>query len=145
MLDLQVTGGDKVAKMLDKLGKAEQGEFKKAAKKETREGLRAILAAAKAAAPVQTGRLRKAIKLRAWRRPGRGEVGNKVFIDPGRKRDDPRGAYYGSMIESGRVVGGRYIAGRYMLTNAYKQGGDAAQRKLSAGISAVADRIITGG
>jgi len=145
MLEMQVAGGEKIAKMLDRLGAAETGEFKKAAKKETRDGLKPMLKSARAAAPRKTGRLRKAIKLRAWKRPNKGEVGSKVFIDPGRKRDDPRGAYYGSMVESGHIAGGRYIPGRYMIRNAYERRGAEAQRQVAAGLSAAADKIIKKG
>lgn len=140
-MSMQVTGGDEIASLLDDLGTAGP-EFKKAAKKATREGLRPIHADAKANAPRVTGRLRKAIKLRAWRRPARGEVGVKVSIDPGRKRDDPSGAYYGIMVEGGFVANGVYVPGRHMLEIAYRRGKQAAQAKVAIALSREADGII---
>jgi len=142
--DLTVTGGDEIAAALDSLGKAEQREFRKAAKRVTREALKPVHAAARAGAPKKTGRLRRAVKLRAWRRPAPGEVGMKVYIDPGDNRDDTRGAYYGNMIESGHIAGGRYVPGRHFLRKAAAAGGTAAQAKLAAALGREADRIIRG-
>ena len=143
-VEMVVTGGDAIAASLDRLSKAGQREFKKAAKKATREGLKPLHAAAKAGVPVETGRLRKAVKLRAWRRPKQGEVGMKVFIDPGDNRADPRGAYYGSMVESGHIAGGTYVPGRHFLRRAAAAHGQAAQATLSAALSKAADDVIRG-
>jgi len=142
MLEMQISGGDEIASMLDDLGTAEKREFKKTAKKEVRAALRPIHAVAKATAPRVTGRLRRAIKLRAWRRPARGEVGVKVSIDPGRKRNDPNGAYYGLMVEGGFVANGVYVPGRHMLEIAYRRGNQLAQLRVAMALSREADGII---
>ncbi len=141
---MDIAGGDEIADMLDRLGKAEQREFKKAAKRSTREGLKPMHQAARAAAPRVSGRLRKAIKLRTWRRPKPGEVGMKLFIDPGKSRDDPAGAYYGEMIECGHVASGTYVPGRYMIRNAEARFGVAAQDNLAKDLAREADRVIKG-
>ena len=139
---MNVAGGDEVSKMLDNLSKAEQGEFKKAAKKEIRQAAKPILNAAKAGAPDKTGRLKRAIKLRAWRRPNRGEIGVKVFIDPGKSRDDPKGAYYGAMRNSGFIANGTYVPGSHFMENAHDRHGEAAASNLAAGLSSAADKVI---
>lgn len=141
-IEMQVAGGDEIASMLDDLGKAEQGAFKKVSKKAVRSGMKPIHTVAKANTPVVTGRLKKAVKLRAWRRPARGEVGVKVAIDPGKKRDDPNGAYYGLMVEGGFVANGVYVPGRHMLAMAYERGKQSAQLEVAKALSREADGII---
>ena len=142
MLNMQISAGDSVVSMLDDLGDAEKKEFKKTAKRAVRTGLKPLLIAARAAAPKKTGRLRRAIKQRAWRRPARGEVGSKVSIDPGRKRNDTKGAYYGLMVEWGYIVDGRYVGGVHMLGKAYKQHGTRAQLELAMALSTEIDGVI---
>ena len=137
-----VEGGAEVLKMLDGLGRAEQAAFKKAAKRTTRAGLKPMHKAARAAAPKRSGRLAKAIKLRTWRNPQRGQVGHALYINPGRKRDDPSGAFYGGMIEGGYIANGTYVPGRHMIGNAYRQYARSAQETVARALLAEADKII---
>lgn len=59
----------------------------------------AMMEAAKAGAPVDTGRLRDAIKKQRHPRPRKLNEIVGVGVDPGRKRDDPKGAWYGYIVE----------------------------------------------
>ena len=139
---MTVEGGEDVAKMLDKLGKAEKRAFVKAAKRTTRAGLKPMHKAARAAAPKRSGRLAKAIKLRTWRNPKRGQVGHALYINPGRKRDDPSGAFYGGMIEGGYIANGTYVPGRHMIANAHRAHAKRAQESVAKALLAEADKII---
>lgn len=59
----------------------------------------AMLEAARSGAPVRTGRLRDAIKKQRHPRPKKLNEIVGVGVDPGRKRDDPKGAWYGYIVE----------------------------------------------
>jgi len=68
-----------------------------------RAGANFMLKKIRAAAPVRTGRLRKAIKVstsKINRRRRNGKVGVFLRINPGKSRDDLRGAYYGKFVEN---------------------------------------------
>ena len=82
-----------------------------------RSGANFMLKKVRQAAPIKTGRLRKAIrvstsKIHTRRRDG--IVGVYITIKKGKKRDDPKGAYYGLFVERGYVAGkqGKTLASR---------------------------------
>ncbi len=137
-----VTGGDQLARELAALGQADKREFRAAIRRDMRQQIAVLREAARAGAPMRTGRLRRAIKVKAWTHPAAGEIGVKLIINRGVSRDDTGGAYYGWMIEFGRILNGRYLAGRYMLTHAYEQHGQAAADAVSDGILRAAKTII---
>jgi hypothetical protein len=141
---VHVEGGDAIAAMLARLDRLGKKDFKTLARKSAREAATPILDAARAAAPVRTGRLKRAIRKSVWKHPAAGEVGIKISIARGKSRDDPRGAYYGAMIETGYLAGGRYVPGRYMLTNAHAMHGAAAAAKMAADLARAADAAIKG-
>lgn len=137
MKAMTVEGGDYVLKMLDQLGKAEQGAFRKAAKRTTRAGLKPMHAAARSATPKVSGRAQKAIKLRAWKNPKPGEVGHKIEFDRSAK-----GAWYVLRLESGYIADGTFVPGRHMIANAYESGHKAAQEHVAKNLLAEANKII---
>ncbi len=139
---MSVSGGDELAKTLEKLGQAEHREFKKAAKRETREAAKPILNAARAGVPKKSGRLKRAVKLRAWRKPKRGEIGVKVVIDPGKSRDDLKGAWYGGIVNGGYIQNGQYHPGRHFMEHAHDSYGKRAGEDLAKGLSRAADWVI---
>ena len=88
-----------------------------------RSGANYMLKKTRAAAPKKTGRLRRAItvkKSKIYRRRRNGQVGVYISIKKGRKRNDPKGAYYGRFVEGGhkKASGGR-VKGRFFIRNTY--------------------------
>jgi len=80
-----------------------------------RQGANLMARYVRAAAPVKTGRLKKAIrvgnsKINTLRKNG--QVGVYVTIKKGRSRKDPKGAYYAPWVENGYDRGSRQITGR---------------------------------
>lgn len=141
---MSVSGGDKIAKTLENLGKPAQIEFKKAAKRAMRTAMKPVLAAARGGVRNRSGRLKRAVKMRAWRKPKRGEVGVKVFIDPGKSRDDPKGAWYGGIVNGGYIQNGRYHPGQHFMEHAHDSHGKKAGEDLAKGLSRAADKVIKG-
>jgi hypothetical protein len=79
-----------------------------------RSGAKLILAEARSRVPVKTGRLKKALTVknsRINRRRRNGKVGIYLSINPGRSRDDNRGAYYGKFVDLGYKRGSKQITG----------------------------------
>jgi len=67
------------------------------------------------AAPVKTGRLKKAIRIknsRINRINKNGKVGIYITISAGKNRKDPRGAYYAKWVENGYMRGSKIIGKR---------------------------------
>lgn len=74
-----------------------------------------MLKAIKAAAPVKTGRLRKAIKIKNSsinRLKRNGKVGIYITVNKGKSRKDMSGAYYGRFVEQGYNKGSKAVTGR---------------------------------
>jgi len=143
-LEMSISGGARLERLFRNLAKAETGAVKKEVRREVRAEIKPIRRAARAAAPARTGRLRRAIKARAWKRPARGEVGMKVLIDRGASRDDPRGAYYGAMVNSGYVRGGRAVAGAHFMERAARSEGPAAAKAVSKAMARAIRRAARG-
>lgn len=80
-----------------------------------RQGANDMARKIRAAAPVKTGRLRKAIRVRnssihTLRKNG--NVGVFVTVYAGKNRKDPKGAWYGKFIENGYNRGSKAVTGR---------------------------------
>jgi len=89
-----------------------------------RNGANFMLKQIRSAAPVKTGRLKRAIKIknsRINRIAGNGSVGVYITIDPGKSRKDMKGAWYGKFVEVGynrgsKAVGGHEAVARGIVT-----------------------------
>jgi len=80
-----------------------------------RAGANYLLKKVRAAAPVKTGRLKRAAIVansRINRRRVNGKVGVYFTIKKGKKRTDARGAYYGKFVENGYKKGNTVVPGR---------------------------------
>ncbi|MCP4935677.1 MAG: HK97 gp10 family phage protein [bacterium] len=69
-----------------------------------KEGAKVFQRAAQQYAPYKTGRLRRAIKVKVSRihnQPRLGKFGVYIKINPGKKRNDKNGAYYGHIVDGG--------------------------------------------
>lgn len=144
MLDMNITGGGRLERLFRNLARAEQGAIKKEVRREVRAAIRPVRDAARAAAPKRTGRLRRAIKVRAWKRPERGEVGAKVMIDRGASRDDLKGAYYGAIVNSGYIRRGRAVVGAHFMEHAARTAGPAAGKRVAKSVARTIRRIAKG-
>lgn len=98
---IHMTGGAELERRL----KALPGKIaKKLIRRALRSGAKIILAQAKANAPVDTGALKKSLKVRAAKRRGRGSVGVTVSTAEGDFKGDQ---FYASFIEYGHKRGKR--------------------------------------
>ncbi len=92
--------------------------------KSLREGAKVIQKAARQAAlPKRSGRLRRAIKVKVSRihnKPRLGLFGVYIKIDPGKKKNDKNGAYYGHIIDGGWNTRGRMP--KNMIERVYARG-----------------------
>ena len=138
-LDFDIIGDKSLSKMFDRLDKLGGKELKKDLKKSMRKTLKPMLTAARNSAPVLSGRLRKAIKIKTMKGQRDG-VGFMIFIGRGKKRGDAKGAYYGGIVEFGYVQAGKFKPGKYMITNAYNAHYKAAQKQTAADIAAAIKR-----
>lgn len=86
-----------------------------------------IAKAAKGRAPVRTGRLKRAIKAKKARYDRPGAI---ATINPGKKRDDTKGAYYRYIVTTG--VAARGYSGRPFMDQAFSATGDEALRIFEA-------------
>ena len=89
-----------------------------------RSGANYMLKAIREAAPKRTGRLRRAIVVknsRIHQRRRNGQVGVYITIRKGKSRKDPKGAPYGTFVESGYKRGKRIVPGRYFVRNTYNR------------------------
>jgi hypothetical protein len=153
-VEVTVTGARQVAGMLAALDRAGTRGVRAAVRRVERQLLGPMLQAARSAAPRDTGRLQKAIKIQAWKARGanRGQLAVELRIKPGLSRADPGGAYYGWMVERGHFTrhpkgGGppRYVPGKYMITRAYDAHGVAAGRGLADAVRGVIDAAFRSG
>lgn len=142
MIEAIVKGGNEVADAFDELGRMEKNLAKRELRSALRKRMSPLREQARMMAPYKSGRLYRAIKVKAWTRAGKGETGVKLIIDPGRSRTDRNGAYYGWMIEFGRLAGNRYIPGRYMLKQAYELMGEDIGAYAALDVEAVVDAAI---
>ncbi|WP_426994449.1 HK97-gp10 family putative phage morphogenesis protein [Methylomonas sp. CM2] len=84
-----------------------------------RQGANYMAKQIRAAAPIKTGRLRKAVKVRTSkinRLQKNGRVGVFVSVYPGKSRKDPKGAWYGKFVENGYNRGSQQVTGRQAVT-----------------------------
>lgn len=115
--------GDK--ELIKKLSSLEKRDAKAAIRKGTRAGSKEITQEAKAMAPVETGKLKQAIKTRAAKRLKRGSVGTVTTVQmQGKTKGN---MYYGAFQEYGwTAVNGRKIQGKHFLKNAAEKAGPQA-------------------
>ncbi|UOA08324.1 HK97-gp10 family putative phage morphogenesis protein [Methylobacter sp. S3L5C] len=97
-----------------------------------RKGANYMLKAVRSAAPVKSGRMKKAIKVRdskihTIRRNG--NVGVYLKIKPGKKRDDTSGAWYGKFVENGRNTGSAHNTGAAAARQSIGLGSGARLRR----------------
>ena len=85
-----------------------------------RAGANFMLKKVREAEPKKTGRLRRATVVqtsRLNRRRVNGKVGVYLVVKPGKKKDDPRGAYYGQFLERGyKRKSGAVIPGKKFVS-----------------------------
>lgn len=125
-MSLNVEGLDELENYLEELPKK---DAKKAVRRGLTPGARKLVDAARAAAPVDTGRLRKAIKAKSTNRKylKYSEVARDLYINPGKSRDDPKGAWYGPMVDSGYISkSGKHVPGHHFMDKAYNSTADIA-------------------
>lgn len=85
-----------------------------------REGAKIIQKEARSLAPRRTGRLRRAIKVKRSKihtKPRLGKFGFYIKINPGKKRNDRQGAYYGKFVDGGLKK--RKLRAREFMLKAY--------------------------
>jgi len=94
-----------------------------------------ILREAQARAPVDTGRLKGAIKRQRHKNPKYLNEIVGVGVDPGRTRDDPKGAWYGFIVEANKpFLRPAFEANRENSVKLFRT-------KLAAGIEKAAKKI----
>jgi len=143
MITVDVKGGAEAEALLARLSRAEGRQLRNACRRAVRKHLAPLRTLARANVPVKTGRLRKAIKLKEWRKAARGEVGSRLVVDPGATRADPHGAFYGMMVEQGHLTrGGKFVPGAFFLTRAYAAGGQAAGQAAARDIGEAIDEVV---
>lgn len=145
---MSVTGGDAIAKSLRRMEPAARRVFKSRVRADVRRFGNAMKATAKARAPKRTGRLRRAIKLRV-RNVGLTFMAH-LYIDYGKSKDDPSGAWYGAHINggytrasrtgrdpaTGRFCSGRYVPGAHFMEGAYNAHAESSALGLMGSIRA---------
>lgn len=91
-----------------------------------RKGANYMLKQVRAAAPVKTGRLKKAIRVKNSRintLRKNGNVGVYLTVNPGKNRNDPKGAWYGKFVENGYNTGNTHNTGHGALQQAIGRSG----------------------
>jgi len=84
-----------------------------------RAGANYMLKKVREAAPVKTGRLKRATVVknsRLNRRRRNGKVGVYLVVSKGKRRTDTKGAWYGRFVEGGYKRGNTQIAGRKFVS-----------------------------
>lgn len=121
----------------------------KLGEKVTRAALRAganiMLKQIRAAAPVKTGRLKKAIKLKNSRINSlrkNGKVGLYITVSPGKSRRDPKGAYYAKWVEVGYKKGSKRVGKRGRTGGVRIEGKHFVLKSFNATKRQSADTII---
>ncbi len=145
-MSLDIEGLDELESYLEQLPKR---DAIKAVKKGLTPGMRQFVRAARAAAPVDTGRLRKAIKAKVANRKylSRTEVAKDLYINPGKSRDDLRGSWYGYMVNSGYVrSNGTHVPGAHFMEAAYSkkanEAANIAQDKIMETLEKATDKYL---
>jgi HK97 gp10 family phage protein len=120
-----------------------------------RQGANVMLKQIRAAAPVKTGRLKKAIKLknsRINRINKNGKVGLYITVSAGKNRKDPKGAYYARWVEMGynkgskrtgkkTRSGGVRVEGRHFVRDTFNATKNAALDTILQASEIAANRI----
>jgi len=104
----------------------------KVAQKALRKAANMVARQARANAPVKTGRLKKAIRVRnsRYNRLNRnGVVGVILRLNPGKSRKDPKGAWYGGWVENGYNRGSRSVGGNEAVARGIISRGQLQQKR----------------
>jgi HK97 gp10 family phage protein len=102
-----------------------------------RNGANFLLKKVREAEPKKSGRLRRATrvaksKIHTSRRDG--QIGVYLTISKGKKRDDPRGAWYGRFVEHGYKRGTTQVPGRHFIANTFDRNKETTARLIIADI-----------
>lgn len=111
-----------------------------------RAGGKFILQKVRAAEPKKTGRLRRATVLQTSkinRRRVNGKVGVYITVKPGKRRDDPKGAFYAGFIERGYKKGSTVVPGRKFVKNTFEANKQAALDLVLAALEQGGRRLIS--
>jgi HK97 gp10 family phage protein len=95
-MNYKFDGGKELEKVLRSMDAKTSRKF---AIKAMRAGAKPIVAAARANAPVNSGRLRRAISVKA--KPKSEGVGIEIGVKRGKESNDPKGAWYAHLVEFG--------------------------------------------
>jgi HK97 gp10 family phage protein len=112
-----------------------------------RQGANFMLKQIRAAAPVKTGRLKRAIKIKNSkinRIKKNGKIGVYIAIDPGKKRNDPKGCFYGKFVEGGYRRRGGTVEGKHFIRRTYHANKERALQLTVAAAEMAANRIASG-
>jgi HK97 gp10 family phage protein len=141
----KVEGAEDIAKELAELEPKLQ---RKHCRKAVRDAATITQSSAILNAPVLTGRLQKSIKVRAWKRPLKGQVAVKVLADPGKSRDDASGCWYANFVDQGFIAAGngklskdsrqalkesgmaKFVPGKHFMSNAYDSTKEAVAQRI---------------
>lgn len=117
-LQFEIRGLNEVVSRLHAL---EKNQARAVLRKATRAGAKAFLGPIKAATPVRTGLLRRAVKVRAMKRTRKRFIGTAVTLGAGFFKGP---TFYGAFLEFGRKTGKRgssnrrQIPGRHFMERA---------------------------
>ncbi len=136
---MQLSGAKEIRRKLESLDRKLQTKIIRQA---VRVGAKGTLAAAKAAAPVDTGLMRKKLRIKAMKRK-KGRIGVSIVAG----KDDYQGkAFYAPFIEFGHHLGNRdikdhpFIEGKHFINGAFDStknaASDAIQNEIAKGIAA---------
>jgi HK97 gp10 family phage protein len=110
-----------------------------------RAGANFMLKKVRAAEPVKTGRLKRATVVKTSRlnqRRRNGKVGVYLTVKKGKKKDDPKGAYYGYFVEQGYQKGAAVIAGKQFVKNTFNANKNEALTLIVSAIEQGGERLI---
>lgn len=127
-----VTGIDEIDRRLKDLEPKLQ---RKVIRQAMREGMKLVRDEAKRNAPVRTGMLRRAIKVRGATKPRRGVVQVEVRVGEG---DFKGKTFYAAFVE----YGSKDAPGRHYMLNSYVHAGPQAKQAAIAAILRGIDQIV---
>jgi HK97 gp10 family phage protein len=136
---IEVSGAQEIIKALDQLApKAERKVLRQAMRK----GLKPLLDAAKAEAPVDSGKLRNSLVIRAAKSRKRGAISLEVRPNEKWWAGDH---YYPAQVEVGRPNLDNHMDPDPFLTRAFESTGEASKNVALQAIKAGIDAIVSEG
>lgn len=133
--------GDK--KLLARLQKLAGSKFRKSIGKGTRAGAKVILPTVKRNAPSDSGKLRKALTVRAMKK-SRTFVGHKVTVNAKKIKSDGKGGFYPASVEFGfkHAKGGAKIRAQRYARSARDTKQGAAVKKFESTVKEEVDTLM---